>query len=78
MWRLTNDDDDMGNGYSRYHDNEEDDESSHRKLEYINDIPPIFTDPKVMEQYYVAIENNQDQIVINNKHGYIHLNYHPI
>ncbi|KAI5970600.1 GAL83 [Candida margitis] len=55
MWRLTNDDDDMGNGYSRYHDNEEDD-GIERKFEYINDIPPIFTDPKVMEQYYVAIE----------------------
>lgn len=26
------------------------------KLEYINSIPPIFVDPKVMEQYYMAID----------------------
>ncbi|KAI5952503.1 GAL83 [Candida jiufengensis] len=55
MWRLTNDDDDMGNGYSRYHDSEEND-GLYKNYEYINDIPPIFTDPKVMEQYYVAID----------------------
>ena len=54
MWGLTNDDDDMGNGYSRYHDGEED--SNPTDFQYINDIPPIFTDPKVMEQYYVAID----------------------
>ncbi|KAK6457314.1 AMPKBI-domain-containing protein [Scheffersomyces xylosifermentans] len=54
MWGLTNDDDDMGNGYSRYHD--EDNESGDRNYQFINDIPPIFTDPKVMEQYYVAID----------------------
>lgn len=71
MWRLTNDDDDMGNGYSRYHDNEEDDESSHRKLEYINDIPPIFTDPKVMEQYYVAIEK-QSRSNSNQQQAWLH------
>lgn len=44
----------MGNGYSRYHDGEED--SNPTDFQYINDIPPIFTDPKVMEQYYVAID----------------------
>lgn len=27
-----------------------------QKLEYINSIPPIFVDPKVMEQYYMAID----------------------
>lgn len=55
MWGLTNDDDDMGNGYSRYHDGDEDSGNS-ADYQYINDIPPIFTDPKVMEQYYVAID----------------------
>lgn len=54
MWGLINDDDDMGNGYSRYHD--EDGTSLRREYQYINEIPPIFTDPKVMEQYYVAID----------------------
>ncbi|EGV60899.1 galactose metabolism- protein [Yamadazyma tenuis] len=55
MWGLTNDDDDMGNGYSRYHD-EDIDANLHKTYQFINDIPPIFVDPKVMEQYYMAIE----------------------
>ncbi|CAH6721188.1 SNF1 protein kinase subunit beta-3 [[Candida] jaroonii] len=55
MWRLTNDDDDMGDGYSRYHDEDENSEPT-KKYDYITDIPPIFIDPKVMEQYYIAIE----------------------
>ncbi|RCK54606.1 SNF1 protein kinase subunit beta-3 [Candida viswanathii] len=55
MWGLTNDDDDMGNGYSRYYDDESTALDA-KKYNYINDIPPIFTDPKVMEQYYVAID----------------------
>ena len=53
IWGLTNDDDDMGNGYSRYHDEVE---ATQKNIQYITDIPPIFTDPKVMEQYYVAID----------------------
>lgn len=54
-WRLTgDDDDDMGDGYSRYHD--EDGNYNAPEFEYISDIPPIFTDPKVMEQYYIAID----------------------
>ncbi|RLV86865.1 SNF1 protein kinase subunit beta-3 [Meyerozyma sp. JA9] len=53
-WRLTGDDDDMGDGYSRYHD--EDGNFNAPEYEYINEIPPIFTDPKVMEQYYIAID----------------------
>lgn len=57
MWGLTNDDDDMGNGYSRYHDEDDgDDTVSNKNYDYITDIPPIFIDPKVMEQYYIAIE----------------------
>lgn len=62
LWGLTNDDDDMGNGYSRYHD--EDNIPPEKKYTYASDIPPIFTDPKVMEQYYIAIDKqskNQSQ-----------------
>lgn len=51
---LTADDDDMGDGYSRYH--EDDNNIQAQKREYITHIPPIFTDPKVMEQYYMAID----------------------
>lgn len=55
MWGLTNDNDDMGNGYSRYHD-EDGDGDLKKQYQFITDIPPIFVDPKVMEQYYIAIE----------------------
>lgn len=55
-WGLTNDDDDMGNGYLRYHDADGDPAAFHKLYNYISDIPPIFTDPKVMEQYYMAID----------------------
>lgn len=51
---LTNDDDDMGNGYLRYYDDEGD--LGIKSYHYINDIPPIFVEPKVMEQYYLAID----------------------
>lgn len=51
---LTNDDDDMGNGYSRFHE----EQSSKPNLNYIKDIPAIFTDPSVMEQYYLTLDNN--------------------
>ncbi|CCE79307.1 Piso0_001361 [Millerozyma farinosa CBS 7064] len=51
---LTADDDDMGGGYSRYHEDDNDTQAQNR--EYITHIPPIFTEPKVMEQYYMAID----------------------
>lgn len=62
-WGLTNDDDDMGDGYSRYHDGDTCLEvpNADRKRVYIKDIPPIFYDPKVMEQYYVAIDKQLKQ-----------------
>lgn len=73
MWRLTNDDDDMGNGYSRYHDEESGDAASpFKKIDhYINDIPPIFTDPKVMEQYYVAIDK-QSKVQNGQQQAWLH------
>ena len=64
MWGLTNDDDDMGDGYSRYHDDESN-ALDEKPISISKDIPPIFTDPKVMEQYYVTIDkqsrNNNGQ-----------------
>lgn len=51
---LTNDDDDMGNGYTRFHE----EQLSRPKLNYVRDIPAIFTDPSVMEQYYLTLDNN--------------------
>ncbi|QPG77103.1 hypothetical protein FOA43_004506 [Brettanomyces nanus] len=54
---LTKDDDDMGNGYTRYHEDLK--PVSRKNAEYTNLIPPIFTDPKVMEEYYVTLDNSQ-------------------
>lgn len=53
---LTNDDDDMGNGYSRFHE----EQISKPRPDYVTAIPPIFTDPSVMEQYYVTLDNQQN------------------
>lgn len=78
VFGLTNDDDDMGDGYSRYHD-EDGQPCVPRKLNYINDIPPIFVDPKVMEQYYMAIDeqakakNGQQQAWLHPPHLPPHL-----
>jgi hypothetical protein len=52
---LTQDDDDMGNGYSRFHE----ETPLTKQLNYVKDIPAIFTDPTVMEQYYLTLDNNQ-------------------
>lgn len=66
IFGFTNDEDDMGDGYLRYHEEEADDTPA-KTYNYVSDIPPIFEDPKVMEQYYLALEqrlrnrNSQDQ-----------------
>lgn len=60
IFGFINDDDDMGNGYLRYHDGDVD-AGPGRDYTYINDIPPIFVDPKVMEQYYLAIDEQAKQ-----------------
>lgn len=79
VFGLTNDDDDMGNGYLRYHDDENDAGLQRRRLKYINEIPPIFVDPKVMEQYYMAIDeqakakNGQQQAWLHPPHLPPHL-----
>lgn len=54
---LTKDDDDMGDGYTRYYDDQEGSAAS--TTEYITSIPSIFTDPKVMEEYYLTLDNNE-------------------
>ncbi|KAH3667919.1 hypothetical protein WICMUC_005132 [Wickerhamomyces mucosus] len=64
---TNDDDDDMGNGYSRFHENENNDVDGSsnlnlkQNLKYVRDIPKIFIDPTVMEQYYLSIDNNQQQ-----------------
>ncbi|QBM87923.1 5'-AMP-activated protein kinase beta subunit, interaction domain [Metschnikowia aff. pulcherrima] len=58
IFKFISDDDDMGNGYLRYYDDDDVESSTDsRSLNYINDIPPIFVEPKVMEQYYMAIDD---------------------
>lgn len=54
---LTKDDDDMGDGYTRYYDDQEGNATN--TTEYITSIPSIFTDPKVMEEYYLTLDNNE-------------------
>lgn len=54
---LTRDDDDMGDGYTRYYD--ESQALSSSAVEYISSIPAIFTDPAVMQEYYATLDNNE-------------------
>ncbi|CDK25731.1 unnamed protein product [Kuraishia capsulata CBS 1993] len=62
---LTRDDDDMGDGYSRYHD--EDEAYVTPETVYTTSVPAIFTDPKVMEQYYLTLDNQQNGTGNNNQ-----------
>ncbi|SMN20438.1 similar to Saccharomyces cerevisiae YGL208W SIP2 One of three beta subunits of the Snf1 serine/threonine protein kinase complex involved in the response to glucose starvation [Maudiozyma saulgeensis] len=48
--------DDMGNGFSRFHSQE----LLAPKVEYTQDIPAVFTDPTVMEQYYLTLDQQQN------------------
>ncbi|KAH3684834.1 hypothetical protein WICPIJ_004187 [Wickerhamomyces pijperi] len=52
------DDDDMGNGYSRFH---EEQNAFKEKYSYDREIPKIFVDPTVMEQYYNTVDNGTSQ-----------------
>lgn len=52
------DDDDMGNGYSRFH---EEQDAFKERYSYNRDIPKIFVDPTVMEQYYNTVDNGSGQ-----------------
>lgn len=55
IFKFINDEDDMGNGYLRYYDDDVD-AADQKSFNYTSEIPPIFTEPKVMEQYYLAID----------------------
>ena len=57
---IENEPDDMGNGFSRFR--EEVPLKPH--LEYTQDIPAVFTDPTVMEQYYLTLDQQR-----NNHHN---------
>lgn len=48
--------DDMGDGYSRFHGGVE----LKPHYEYTQDIPAVFTDPSVMEQYYLTLDQQQN------------------
>ncbi|KAL3229220.1 SNF1 protein kinase subunit beta-3 [Nakaseomyces bracarensis] len=48
--------DDLGNGYSRFHDTT----PLKPNLEYTQDIPAVFTDPNVMEQYYLTLDQQKN------------------
>lgn len=48
--------DDMGDGYTRFHD----ETPAKPNLEYTQDIPAVFTDPNVMEQYYLTLDQQQN------------------
>lgn len=61
IFKFISDDDDMGNGYLRYYDEDEEPVDDQHNYNYINEIPPIFVDPKVMEQYYLAIDEQAKQ-----------------
>lgn len=55
---LTQDDDDMGNGYSRLHDKSMLANSTrlNKDMTYSAAIPAIFTDPQAMERYYLTLD----------------------
>lgn len=48
--------DDLGNGYSRFHDTT----PLRPNFEYTQDIPAVFTDPNVMEQYYLTLDQQKN------------------
>lgn len=53
---IRNDPDDFGDGYSRFvHE-----ESSTPNFEYTQEIPTVFTDPKVMEEYYLTLDRKKN------------------
>ncbi|CCD26857.1 protein kinase subunit beta NDAI_0I02890 [Naumovozyma dairenensis CBS 421] len=53
---IRNDPEDFGDGYSRFH---EPGEELKKKYEYTQDIPSVFTDPKVMEEYYLTLDRKK-------------------
>lgn len=56
VFERKEDPDDMGNGYTRFHEEIQ----SGPKYEFTQDIPAVFTDPSVMEQYYLTLDQQQN------------------
>ncbi|SCU97864.1 LAMI_0F11826g1_1 [Lachancea mirantina] len=54
--QIGEDPDDMGDGYSRFHGAVE----HQAAYSYTRDIPAVFTDPSVMEQYYLTLDQQQN------------------
>lgn len=54
--KIEQEPDDMGDGYTRYHN----EALSQPDLEFTQDIPAVFTDPTVMEQYYLTLDQQQN------------------
>lgn len=48
--------DEIGDGFTRFHEAM----TSKMTLEYTQDIPAVFTDPTVMEQYYLTLDQQQN------------------
>lgn len=48
--------DEIGDGFTRFHE----EMTSKMALEYTQDIPAVFTDPTVMEQYYLTLDQQQN------------------
>ncbi|CAH01949.1 protein kinase subunit beta [Kluyveromyces lactis] len=53
---IEEDPDDMGNGYTRF----KEEQQLKTDYEYTQDIPAVFTDPSVMEQYYLTLDQQQN------------------
>ncbi|GMM35388.1 Gal83 protein [Saccharomycopsis crataegensis] len=62
---LTQDDDDMGNGYTRFHEksmiNNAKAAAAKRDYTYTSTIPAIFIDPQAMERYYLTLDQQHRQ-----------------
>ncbi|QLG71208.1 hypothetical protein HG535_0B02470 [Zygotorulaspora mrakii] len=48
--------DEIGDGFTRFREKK----PSRHELEYTQDIPAVFTDPTVMEQYYLTLDQQQN------------------
>ncbi len=53
-YNYQGDDDEMGNGYTRFHE----ETAPKPTYEYTSEIPAVFTDPSIMEQYYLTLDNS--------------------
>lgn len=52
---IENEPDDIGNGFTRFRE----ELPLRPSVEYTQDIPAVFTDPSVMEQYYLTLDQQQ-------------------